>query len=159
MGIQNALKYGLGGFGVDLLLYGMPNGLGLATGALVGLFTPDAKAMDSVYDPTQNIGPGRHVTGDLGMFSGLFGDTEGRPEDPAAQPKRLDAKTLLAGGLAAALFGQAGGFSLPLYGAYLAGMVPYNQGGLEPLMWSSGVIPPHLGGLWGGWGASAGVLT
>lgn len=156
VGIQNALKLGLGGYAVDLLLYGMPNGLGLLGGAIVGLFMPDARSLDAVYDPAMSVGS---PASGLGLFDGLFGSTEGRPQDPPARPQRLDAKTLLASGLAAALFSRVGGFSLPLYGAYLAGALPYNHGGLTPLLWSSGVIPPSLGGLWRGWGAMAGVLT
>lgn len=169
VGIQNALKFGAGGFAADLLLYGLPNGLGLIGGALVGLCVPDGKSLNQVYDPTANLGPSRHeggslglfqgAGGGLGMFEGLFGNSEGRPEDPSATPQRFDAKTMLAAGLGALLFTKVGGFSLPLYGAYLAGMMPYNEGGLQPLMWSSGVIPPSLGGLWGGWGATAGWLT
>lgn len=159
VGIQNAVKFGLFGAAANAMLYGVPFGMGAIAGFASGLFVPDAKSMDSVYDPNANTGPQRYEGGSLGMFEGLFGNTEGTPQDPKAQPQRFTAKNMLGIGLAAMLFGKGGGFSLPLYGAYLAGMVPYNKGGLEPLMWSSGVIPSNLGGLWKGWGASAGILT
>ena len=165
MGIQNSLKLGTLGLGLDAVLYGNVTGRSALMGGLVGLFVPDGQSVREVYDEYANLGPSRHEGGSMGLFGnqgfglfeGLFGTTDGTPSDPQGGKMKFDLKSMLALGAAALMFTKVGGFSLPLYGAYLTGMIPYNKGGLEPLLWSSGLIPPSIGGLWGGWGATAGL--
>ncbi len=147
-----------------MLLYGINNGPATLGTVLNGLFTPDSLSMKEAYDPSRfdHLPSAGH--GNMVMFSCLFGNTEGNPTDPGAVQTPFNgggfgAKEALAVGAAALLFKNSGSFSLPMYAAYLMGAVPYNEGGLTPMLWNSGAIPANLGGLWGGWGATAGWLT
>lgn len=147
MGIQNMLKYGGLGLMADMAAWHMTTGKGMFFGGIAGLFTPDSKDMDAVYDGSRFAGGG--LLGRLGfsMSEGLFGDTLGRPQDPmrseAPLPKWAGAAAL---GVAALTFLNGGRpFNFPLY-TFAAGLTPYNSGGIMALARNSGLLPR-------GWGA------
>lgn len=134
MSIGNALKFGAVGLAADLFAPMLTGGSGKWMGALAGLFSPDAGAMNQAYDPTR-FGLGQLLS-NLGS-SGL-------------------------GGITAALFGAAtilpslaqglnslACFTSPFFAQSIYS-TPYSPAGFLPMAWNQGLIQ--------NWGWSAGWL-
>jgi hypothetical protein len=142
MGVINGLKgFGMG-LAADVMMGGMTGGMCSLLFGIAGLFRPDAGGMEQAHD--------RSRYGKLGAFEPIFGNTEGKPNDPRATSGRSTSiwKTVGAAVLGFGLLtGVLGNFGLPLY---YAGLLPYNAGGLVPLAWSNGILPS--------WGWSAGFI-
>lgn len=151
MGIGNAIKFGAMGLAADSFAWHLTMGKGMFLGAIAGLFTPDAKDMGGTYEPDRFNTVSSRYAG-FPMMEGLFGNTQGGPNDPAPTTRSAGtlAKAAALGVGAMLLSGGGSSFSLPLYG-WAAGLMPYNTGGLMPLAWSNGLLP--------NWGWTAGFLT